>query len=85
MIFDRERYINSISSGKTVLYKRGGILKMYIYIDHTLIRIANIPYLGSDVHDFDVTIVESWTPRLEYFMYKTYAELRLVNIYAKLR
>jgi hypothetical protein len=36
--------------------------------------------LGSDVHDFDVTIVESWTPRLEYFMYKTYAELRLVSV-----
>jgi hypothetical protein len=35
------------------------------------------------VHDFDVSIVESWTPRLEYFMYKTYAELRLVDIHSK--
>lgn len=59
-------------------YSKFGLLKRFT---NAFPRIpGNRAFLGSKLDDFDVSIVESWTPRLEYFMYKTYAELRLVNI-----
>ncbi|XP_046844208.1 anaphase-promoting complex subunit 2-like [Xenia sp. Carnegie-2017] len=40
-----------------------------------------LPSKGFLSDDLDVSIVESWRPRLEYFVYKTYAELRIEELF----